>query len=145
MCLYHTLGSFPEFLTWFIIRYWFKYRDNKDDEEIYKDNIIINLKKRENLVTGQNDSIIYSLLESLTQLEIVAFQSDEFTLENIPINPPPKEACIWLVELWERDDMTSSLPKWHISPHVISALSDFKNIKISAKRRFRNQPHFLFE
>merc|ERR1711990_870563 len=40
---------------------------------------------RENLVTGQNDSIIYSLLESLTKLEIVAFQSDEFTLENIPI------------------------------------------------------------
>merc|ERR1711962_2000420 len=46
---------------------------------------------RENQVTGQNDSIIYSLLKNLTQEEIVAFQSDEFTLENIPINPPPKE------------------------------------------------------
>jgi len=47
----------------------------------------------ENAVTGQNDAIVYTQVEKLDDEEIKAFQADEFTLETIPIHPPPKEAC----------------------------------------------------
>lgn len=45
-------------------------------------------------VSRQDDSIVYTPLERLTQSEIAAFSADTFTIENIPINPPPKEACV---------------------------------------------------
>ena len=47
----------------------------------------------ENAVTGQNDAIVYTQVEKLSDEEIKAYQADEFTLETIPIHPPPKEAC----------------------------------------------------
>ena len=49
----------------------------------------------ENAVTGQNDAIVYTQVEKLSDEEIKAYQADEFTLETIPIHPPPKEACRW--------------------------------------------------
>ena len=52
-----------------------------------------NSLKREEEICGQEDSIIYSNLSELTQQEIAAFQAADFTLESIPIKPPPKEAC----------------------------------------------------
>ena len=48
----------------------------------------------ENIGYSQDDSIVYSNIAQLTQAEIAAFQSTSFTIENIPINPPPKEACL---------------------------------------------------
>lgn len=50
--------------------------------------------QRENPISGQEDSIIYSNISDLTQEEIQAFQAAEFTLQNIPINPPYKDACV---------------------------------------------------
>ena len=45
-------------------------------------------------IEDQLDSSIYSLIESLTAVDIEAFRAPEFELGKIPEKPPPKELCV---------------------------------------------------
>ena len=48
---------------------------------------------RSELITKVMLSVVYSPLEKLSPAEIEAFKAEKFTIENLPIHPPPKEAC----------------------------------------------------
>jgi len=49
---------------------------------------------QKDMASQQDDSVVYTPVENLTQIEIAAYQADRFTFDNLPINPPPKEACV---------------------------------------------------